>query len=386
MGYALGFGIERSGFDVDFDITALRVGPRVWLDTRIRRTKLRVGADMLATSGKIKDPLEDEEFDDVADGGSSLQEDPIYRSATGRNVLGLYTEMAIPLAPRWDLEAGLRGDLWITGGQTQQALEPRFLLRHQVHERVGLHAAFGLAYQPAVFPIPLPSVADVALDRGLQRAIQHEFGSSVELPSSFRAETKLFLHLYHDMLSLEALEGGDVSCDGETCEEEEGFARMNAHAYGAEFLLRRDYAQRFSGWLAYTLSKADGHTDSGRPLTPNFDVRHVANLVLQWRISQGFHASMRGYVQSGRFPFGATTVTDPRARERLPTFFRGDLQISRIWPRPWGELRFSFEWLNFTFQREPVSWDCPDDRSESCRVQYIEFPITIPMLGVRGTY
>jgi hypothetical protein len=117
-------------------------------------------------------------------------------------------------------------------------------------------------------------------------------------------------------------------------------------------------------------------------------VRHVANLVLQWRISSKWHASLRGYAQSPRFPLAGAGEPDPRKRERLPMFFRGDLQISRLWQRSWGELRVTFDWLNFTMQREPVGWECldaPGSRSK-CQVDYLEFPITIPMLGVRGTY
>jgi outer membrane receptor protein involved in Fe transport len=384
VGYALGFGYERSGLGDNFEVTALRMGPKLWLDTRIRNAKVRFGADMLATSGRIGDPSDDGE------GGPVFEQNPVYRSAAGRSVTGLYTEVNVPLAPRWDLEAGLRGDLWITGGRTEQAIEPRLLLRHQVHELVTLHAAFGLGYQPAVFLIPLPGVADVTLDRGLQRAVQQEVGTAIDLPASFRAETKFFFHLYDHMLSVDAIENDQIACDQGpgSCGETDTFARMSAYAYGAEFLLRRSYKERFSGWLAYTLSKADGHTESGRPLTPSFDVRHVANLVLQWRISRGVHASMRGYAQSGRFPFAASTSDDPQQRQRLPMFVRGDLQVSRLWARRWGELRFTFDWLNFTLQREPTGWKCPEahEPQRACKVQYSPFPVTIPMLGVRGTY
>jgi hypothetical protein len=396
---ALSFGFERSGAGDEFDITALRVGPKLWLDARLRRAKLRVGADMLATKGRIGDPA-----------GGSDEEDrrnPIYRSAVGRSVFGAYTELVLPLAARWELDAGLRGDVWVTGGDAQEALEPRLLLRNRLTDRVELHAAFGLAYQPAVFLLPLPGVADVAIDRGLQRAIQSELGAGFELPASLRFETKLFAHFYRDMLSFEAIEesdfddcvpsGSDVDQDSDgngvpdldECDDEDTLGRMNAYAYGAELMLRRSYKERVSGWLAYTLSKADGETDGGKAITPSFDVRHVGNLVLQWRITRGWHVAVRGYGQSGRYPFALDLSDDAREGRRLPPFFRGDLQLSRLWKKRWGELRFSFEWLNFTFQREPIGWICSDDdgeRLERCKVEYLEFPITLPMLGVRATY
>jgi hypothetical protein len=254
----------------------------------------------------------------------------------------------------------------------------------------------------------------VALDRGLQRAIQTELGARLELPQSFSIESKLFAHFYKDMLSLDALDEGDLDCprdqppvyyEGEEpppppedlpagCQEGNDFARLSAYSYGSEWLIRRDYRETVSGWLSYTLAKADARTDGGRSLTPNFDVRHVANLVFQWRISPKWHVALRGFAQSGRFPFAASGAEDPRERRRLPAFYRGDLQLSRLWARSWGELRFSFDWLNFTFQREPLGWTCEDSlyggpslsSNARCSVEYVEFPVTLPMLGVRGTF
>jgi hypothetical protein len=439
VGYALMGGFERSALGEDVEVTAVRLAPRTWLDLRAGKARLRLGADMTATSGKVGNPssrddgetagdapvpsegdptgadrppsgddgFDEDDFaenDGVGDEADDFESDnPIYRSAAGRNVIGMYAELDVPLGMRWHLAAGLRGDLWITGSDTQLAAEPRAILSYQLQPELTLHAAAGLAYQPAVFLLPLPGLADVALDRGLQRAIQTELGATSAFAESWSAELKLFAHIYDNLLSLDAIDGGDIECGpvmvdpaptpgappaegGEVfeCEESNGFARSSARSLGAEFLLRRSYRERLSGWFAYTLSKAWGESDSGRKLTPSFDVRHVANLVLQWRVSSKWHLALRGYMQSGRYPLEASIASDPRARRRLPAFGRGDLQVARLWPRKWGELRFTFDWLNFTFQREPVGWDCASEKP--CDVAYIEFPITIPMLGVRGTY
>jgi len=410
VGYALGAGFERSGLGDEFEVSAVRVTPKLWFENNIGKARLRVGADMLATMGKIDDPTADDEDRDNTDipqmipgmsgapafvptqpqMSQSRIRNPIYRSAVGRNVIGSYLELSWPLAARWDVAAGLRGDLWLTGGDVQKALEPRLVLTHRPHDIVTWHGAFGLAYQPSVFLIPLPGIADVALDRGLQRAIQSELGTLVQLPAAFSVDTKLYLHVYDNMLSFEAIDDDDIDCGqrDQTCQTGQGFARMSAYSYGGELMLRRSYKERISGWLAYTLSKADARSDGGRALTPSFDVRHVANLVLQWRITSRWRASLRGYAQSQRFPFAAASEPDPRKRERLPMFYRGDLQISRLWQRSWGELRVTFDWLNFTLQREPLGWQCEDvpGSSGKCEVEYLNFPLTIPMLGVRGSY
>ncbi len=384
----LSAGFERSGFGEDFNVTAYRFGPKVWFETRVQRVALRVGADMLATTGKIKDGSGRDDRGGAANEDVPLSDNPVYRSAAGRNVVGAYSELVWLLHTRWELEAGLRGDVWITGGDAQGAIEPRGIVRFQMREDLRLHAAAGLAYQPAVFLIPLPGISDVALDRGLQRAIQTELGANWTLPASFSIETKLFAHFYKGMLSLEAFDDGDVACEGASreCKETDSFGRLSAYSYGSEWLIRRAFGERVSGWLAYTLSKADGHTDGGRAITPNFDVRHVGNLVLQWRINSRWHVAMRGYGQSGRFALGASTSSDPREQQRLPSFLRGDLQLARVWQQSWGDLRLTFDWLNFTFQREPLGWDCNDPPNSKCEVDYTEFPVTLPMLGVRGSF
>ncbi len=400
FGGALSAGFERSGLEDTLDITAYRVGPRVWLTRGIRSAKLRVGADMTATLGRLKNPLASSDPNDPSD---PFQQNPLYRAARHRDVLGAYSELRLPVLPKLELDLGLRSDLWITGGDVQWAMEPRGVARVFATDALTLHIASGLAYQPAVFLIPLPGIADTALDRGLQRSVQSEIGAKLELPASFSVETKVFWHVYDRMLSFEAIDDGDVSCSAApapappsgdaprpiqsevVCEESKGFARLSAHAFGSEWMLRRDYREALSGWLSYTLSKANARSDGGQKFTPNFDVRHVANLIFQWRIGPRWRISLRGFAQSGRYPMGSATATDPRQRQRLPAFYRGDLQISRVWPKSWGELRFSFDWLNFTFQREPLGWDCYD-RSGACRVSYVEFPVTLPMLGVRGTF
>lgn len=412
VGYALAGGFERSGLDEDFEVTAARVGPKFWVENHFGALRLRVGADMLATVGKIDDPLGETRtevtpvpppYPGMSISGqvvtmpvsettrSSHITNPIYRAAAGRNVVGSYIELSLPFARTWDVSAGLRGDLWLTAGDVQKALEPRLVLSHRPHPQVTWHGAVGLAYQPAVFLIPLPGVADVALDRGLQRAIQSELGSVVELPASLSIDTKVYAHFYRDMLSFDAIDSDeDVDCSIEdmTCSENEGFARMHAYSYGAELLLRRSYKERISGWLAYTLSKADARSDGGRSLTPSFDVRHVGNLVFQWRITDKWHAAVRGYGQSGRFPFAASGELDPRQRKRMPSYYRGDLQVSRMWKKRWGELRLTFDWLNFTMQREAINWDCSDTvlQRDECKIQYLDYPLTIPMLGVRGSW
>jgi len=422
VGGALGAGYEKSGIGEDIDISIARLGPKLWLEVGLGKAHLRIGADALTSIGHVKDEtsrtVTDAAGNEVTREGTGRlgsYQDPRYANARSRSVLGAYAELAWPFAKDWSLDLGLRGDAWITGPDTQLALEPRLLLRHQTTDTLTLHAAGGLAYQPAAFPIPLPGIADVVLQPGLQRAIQSELGAELQLDKSWSAELKLFTNFYDGIISFESLANDTGGCssvgspppaqgipddgsgaitpqvpideDGSAECKRRGTPRTSSTSYGAELMLRRSYSERLSGWLAYTLSKAHAFAADGTALRPNYDVRHVMNLVLQWRVNPRWHLSVRGYVQSGRYPLGEEDSLDPRERQRLPSFFRGDLQIARVWKRSWGELRFSFDWLNFTFQKEPSGWECNDPAvGGKCKVETVGFPITVPMLGVRGSY
>lgn len=380
LGSALGAGYEQSGLGDDLDIRVVRVGPRLWLETDVGRSHLRVGADMLATFGRVaernRQAGDSESYHDTL---LTQLQDPRFANAAGRNVIGLYAETQTVLTQRWRLNAGLRSDVWLTGSYVEFGIEPRFSLEHAATERLRLHAAIGLANQPVSFPIPLPGIADAVLQRGLQRSLQSELGARLELPSSFSAELSGYFNDYRGLLTFDALTG-DNSDDCDTlCSRRT--PRVDALAYGMEVMVRRSYRERLSGWVAYTLGKVS----AGGAFRPDFDVRHVMNAVFQWRLDKRWQFSLRAFARSGRYQLDANLQTEPRKQRRLPGFGRGDLQLSRTWSRRWGELRLTFDWLNFTLQREATSWDC-DDVSGRCRTSNAGFPVTVPMIGLRGTH
>src|SRR5262249_12340587 len=159
---------------------------------------------------------------------------------------------------------------------------------------------------PAVFLIPLPGIADVALDRGLQRAIQTEAGAAYDLGAGFRVETQLYVQRFNDMILPESvLDAQDTCADlplGAArrfgCNRQQ-FPRAAVWAYGLELFLRRDVSKELSGWLSYTLGWADAKSNSGYAFTPSFDIRHVLNLVLQYRLGKGFSLGGRVSYRSG---------------------------------------------------------------------------------------
>ena len=206
----------------------------------------------------------------------------------------------------------------------------------------------------------------------MQEAIQTEVGMAASLPAGFKTEANLFFHHYSDLLLpeiyLRAL-GNDAQ-------------RVKARSYGGEFFLRRSGEHDLSGFISYTLGFARAvEPFEGRAFSPEFDIRHVLNLVLQYRFFEGFVASVAGRMRSGK---PANQFTDqgvpPYYKLRLPGFYRLDGRISYQFGLASARLTVYAEVLNFTLAREAVDAEC---FFGSCRAVR-EIPIWFPNLGVRG--
>lgn len=394
LGSALQLGFERSQIDDGLSVNALRIGPRVYgLWHGEGGMRLRVGADLIGTVGSLDAPADQDE-------ASVEIRVPMYADVAGRSVAGVYGELTLPLPERFLLELGLRGDMWLSGSSAQYAVDPRITLTYRSHDWLEWHVASGLGHQPAVFLIPLPGIADVGLDHGLQRAVQNEAGVAVELPEELRLESQFYLQYLTNMIfpDLE-LERSDY-CDllppaaaaaSERCNR---YPRSTGWAYGWEVFLHRAASERISGWLSYTLGWARAHAEEGFSFTPSFDVRHVANLVLQYRIGGGFSAGARLHARSGKMAQYVFVREEPvRYEQRLPAYFRADLQLAYGWATHWGRLRVSLEWFNATLAREPTDIQCRDGVdvgadplvATPCRVIYAP-AIFFPNLGLRGEF
>ncbi len=329
---------------------------------------------------------------------------PLYTSVASRNLMGLYSEFGFRPARSWDVDLGLRGDVWLTGHRCELGIDPRLLLTYYPLDFMDLHAAVGLAHQPAVFLLPLPGIADVALDRGLQEAIQSEVGIGFDLYKEMRVEAQAFVHYYTNLLfpelAIEMLNAcgerspyfyGQVA-DLNVCETGQGFPRATALAYGGELFLHRSLSRSVSGWLSYTLSWAQAESDNGFRFTPVFDRRHVGNMVLQYRPATGWRLGLRLHARSGKI-FTILTDNLQRLERRLPGFFRADLQASYGWRTHWGRMQVSAEWFNLTLAREARSISCGLDitdnnqlaPAETCEVEYGP-ALFFPNVGVRAEF
>jgi len=428
-GTALLFGYEESNSDAgtyeDSEagfIWSARVGPRLWVDWQDENdTRLRLGADMIGIIGKIE---REEPVPGISIPGEPTKNitrippfvtakdvlnydqfnNPMYTWVASRNLMGVYSEFGFRPTQSWDVDLGLRGDVWLTGHRSELGVDPRVLLTYYPLDFLDVHAAVGLAHQPAVFLLPLPGIADVALDRGLQEALQSEVGIGFDLYSEIRVEAQVFVHYYTNLLfpelTIEKLNACGEQGSGfyeqvaelNICQTGQGFPRASALAYGGELFLHRSLGRSVSGWLSYTLSWAEAESDNGFRFTPVFDRRHVGNMVLQYRPATGWRLGLRLHARSGKM---FTILTDrlQRLERRLPGFFRADLQASYGWRTSWGRMQVSAEWFNLTLAREARSISCGLDitdrdrmaPAETCKVEYGP-ALFFPNVGLRAEF
>jgi hypothetical protein len=428
FGLAVQGGYEYSSLSDRVAVTAWRVGPRVWSKfAPTSHLRVRLGADMFATVGGISAKPEDavsppldlppKPAQVVSASGTptrpptepnfaqrlvdysfsenaTLFDDP-YSAVPSRNQGGAFADLALSLSG-WTLAPGLRFDTWISGGDAQAAIEPRLTVTWQLDPVVALHVASGLGHQLAALPVPLPGFNDVALEHGLQEAIQNEMGVALALARSLHLDAELFYARFSNLLLPELfIECLDDTGSRDFCPTDDRLPRGNVDAYGLEVFLKRDIKERVSGWLSYTLGWADGHAPGGIEFTPASDVRHVGNVVLQVRLGAGFTVGTRVHYRSGKLAgddvwdtISPTLFGPVRIERRLPGFFRSDAEITYGWTTHWGRMRTSLEWMNVTLSREASDITCDLDSGDdtpACKVDYAP-AIFFPNLAVRAEF
>jgi hypothetical protein len=367
LGVALRFGFDGSELGDALMVRAFTFGPRMWSRFKLGAHTLRFGAEIFSSTGDVVD----------SDGtlgspdGDIQVSVPDIAEASARNQGGIWSEATVKTSDETRLELGLRLDYWSVLSEIDLAVDPRLRFVVDATDDLELHAAFGTAHQPAVFLLPVPGLTDVALDRGLTRSIQSELGATYQLPQDVEVEVQGFLHHYDGMLLPELVQDGLIENDPPL---------VSAIAYGVELFLRREIGRDLSGWISYTLGWAEA--DSGPEVIgkfkPDFDVRHVLNVVAQWRIWRGLTVGGRMQARSGRM----VEQVNPRYEQRLPWFVRADMRVGYRWEGRWSTMLVYFEWLNMLVRREYLDADC---LLGQCRATSAP-PISIPNLGVRAEF
>lgn len=266
------------------------------------------------------------------------------------------------------------------------AAEPRLAVVGRPHERVQLRAAAGLYRQrpaaedlSAAFGTPsLPSA----------RALHTVLGTTVQIVRSLSLDATGFFTRAHQL----AMRNPADSPLPARALEPIGRGR----AYGLQVLLRQELARGLSGWVAYTLMRAErkDRPDAGfRPF--DFDQTHVLTAVLAQRLPWKLEASGRFRYATGlpRTPVEGAYFDARRNRYqpvfgahnsiRIPQFVQLDLRVAKIFDIQRTTLELYLEVLNVwnRANAEEIVYS-PDFRDAG----YIRgFPV-LPNLGVQWDF
>jgi hypothetical protein len=291
------------------------------------------------------------------------------------------------------LTASARLDVYHAGVVTLLGFDPRVQLRTKVSDQLTLHGGVGVYQQPPAFPVALPGIDTFALRLGLQRAVHGAVGQEWTLPKAFTLALTGYYQKYLNANDV-VIDFSPMACSSPPPEMLSGYAavitrQVTGSSYGLEFMLRRTQG-RVTGWIAYTLSRAERNFTCGiRPA--DYDQPHVLNVVVQARLPWQLMAGARLFFSSGRAvtqlepPDGSSTL---RNNTRLPDSVQLDLRLDREWIFRRFALDVFLEVVNTTYNQAVFGLAYP---REGNVIRY-DMPFLngfnwiLPSIGVRGRF
>ena len=192
--------------------------------------------------------------------------------------------------PRWDVESGLRYDLF-DGDKTFQNLDPRLSAKFRLTDTVNLKAAAGV-YHQYLHRIPRFIVTDIWTTsneyQDASRSRHLILGYQQEIKGNYQVEVEGFLK---DYTNIYAFNHNFLTQLQETGFDDEGrpiwtntlglFNRGDGLSMGAEALLRKDTGA-VTGWLGYSLARTRYEFDGingERDFSPRHDRTSTVNVV-----------------------------------------------------------------------------------------------------------
>lgn len=289
--------------------------------------------------------------------------------------------------------ASARVDVYHAGSVTLLGIDPRLQLRARLTDWLLVHGGLGYYQQPPSFPVALPGIDTFALNLGLQHAVQGAVGEELKLPAAFSLNVTGYYQKFQNINDV-VIDFSPVACTSPPPESLSGYPaqitrQVDGQSFGMEVMLRR-HSGRVTGWVAYTLSRAERAFSCGlRPA--DYDQTHVLNTVLQVRLPWNLLAGARLLVSTGRpvtqlqLPDGSGTL---RNNVRLPTTVQLDVRIDREWLLR----RFAFivflEVVNATFSDAVFGLAYPREGTITRYDQPVlnGFRWIIPSIGLRGRF
>jgi TonB family protein len=325
---------------------------RVELDDRVSTTvRVRAGADAIATHYSVDDypPID----------GFAARTGP-HTDFEG----GAYADVVWRPARGVEVVPGFRFDGYRTRGQTTWAPQPRLSTRIQLWKGAAWVSAMGVAHEEPTEEILIPGSIPNPIDQSSQTIYQFSEGIDFRLPASLHARVSGF----YSRLSAMHLLGTDLSERGQS--------------EGLEVFLRRDFTERFAGFVSYTLARTVALSpNGGAEQRTSWDRTHVLSVVLGYDLGNQWRVGARVFVESGRpsqpecltiapgTPPAEMTCTSPGSPPPrvptytaivtppgdLPVFWRLDVRLEKRWLfRNGAWLGATLECFNTFDKAEPI--------------------------------
>jgi TonB family protein len=295
----------------------------------------------------------------------------------------------LELAPARGLRLlpGLRVDY--SSESAQWTFDPRFSARLDIAEaplRTTLKGGVGAFHQPpqpfeAIAPFGSPSVKN-------NLAIHYSLGIEQQLSPEIEISLEGF---YKDLRSLVVGRSATASALGGTEYMNTGEGRT----FGTELLARIKPGGRFSGFVAYTMSRSERRIDASRAFSIfDFDQTHILNALATYKLGRGWSVGARfRYVTGNPYtPYvGAVVDLDAGAyapiaspfanSARVAPFHALDLRVDKTWTFSSWRLTAYLDVRNAYNRQNPEAMSYNYNYSQSQTFAGLPF---LPIAGVRG--
>ncbi len=328
------FNVGNLIFDLNVYVSQIRNTIEQKISDRLA---LRYGADFLFSraTGFIRLPLPPKEGEPI--GNFDLSNT---RTADFRNndfyEPAVFAEAEVRVTDKLLLLPGVRADHF---SQVKESIfQPRATARYSVTDLVTLKGGVGLFAQA-------PQPDETSVDFGnpnlkAERAAHYSAGVEVRPQPHLTFDiTGFYKDLYSQVSRTDEVVGEGEARRG-LVYDNKGEGRV----YGMEAVIRHEFTNNFSGWLAYTLSRAE-RTDSGANAARRFDFDqpHILTVIGSYLLPRNWQIGSRFRLVSGnpRTPiqgavfnassdrydpiFGATNSS------RLGAFHQLDLRLDKRW-------------------------------------------------------
>jgi TonB family protein len=229
---------------------------------------------------------------------------------------------------RFDYSSRL-GEVWA---------EPRLAIRQNLSSRLVAKAGVGLFHQEPDFGEDYPGFGNPALTA--EKAWHYSGGVEWRIVDGLSLDATLFYKRLYDLVSPTAAVTVESGVVQPLIYDNGGRGRV----LGTELLLRRDFGESLSGWIAYTFSRAE-RLDSGADAWRlfDFDQTHILTAIGSLRLSRRWTLGSRFRYVSGnpRTPIINSVVNvsadryepqfGPVNSARNPAFHQLDVRIDRRW-------------------------------------------------------